>query len=583
MASNKTPNLGLDIWQPDDFFKRAEVNGNFTKVDDKIGALSESVKRTFSDLNRAYLYQKLVELNISKGKVGMIGDSITEGNANNGHPWYEYITPLFPNINFINLGHGGKTTEDFLTTYMSEVKGAACNLYVIALGCNDVRYVNDSGSTGAKTAAQYVTNMSNIINQCKSVGADIVVINPWATTWSDYKQTMNKKDMDQAFFEYTKEMRSYCATNLIPFIETTPNLKMLLNDMQAVSSWNLDGVHPIGGTGTKLYSYEVLYGNQKREDYIGKPYKAQGKYIYKLEILGHIGDAFDRVALQNLFSDATIIDIFGNSNYTGYNDPSGLKSAYSSSYKGYINLNGGFPFNVTFSTNTPISLLKVLPSGFLKGIGDFRLHQSNDPYAIANPLSDTWRVIHEDIGSSYFKRILYQGGGKPAYFYKIVINSAFDASGVVNLKSMSFFNEVYGYWIDTGHRDQPIEHLFDTNAKSVQFSTFPVTITVATTKPSVNFSMAFNNGLAVKDYEIWQTQNRDAMTSSSSTSWVKTRSGSATSTADFVNVSLDTRFDPYTLSQQNAPSQLGGTEDLATTQTKINSLIIQLKAANILK
>ncbi|PFR91301.1 glycerophosphodiester phosphodiesterase [Priestia megaterium] len=33
MASNKTPNLGLDIWQPEDFFKRAEVNNNFTKID----------------------------------------------------------------------------------------------------------------------------------------------------------------------------------------------------------------------------------------------------------------------------------------------------------------------------------------------------------------------------------------------------------------------------------------------------------------------------------------------------------------------------------------------------------------------
>ncbi|MEM5003188.1 polysaccharide deacetylase family protein [Priestia megaterium] len=48
MASNKTPNLGLDIWQPEDFFKRAEVNNNFTKIDakskensDRIGDLSK--------------------------------------------------------------------------------------------------------------------------------------------------------------------------------------------------------------------------------------------------------------------------------------------------------------------------------------------------------------------------------------------------------------------------------------------------------------------------------------------------------------------------------------------------------------
>ena len=37
MASNKTPNLGLDVWAEMDYFKRAEMNSNFTKIDDKIG------------------------------------------------------------------------------------------------------------------------------------------------------------------------------------------------------------------------------------------------------------------------------------------------------------------------------------------------------------------------------------------------------------------------------------------------------------------------------------------------------------------------------------------------------------------
>jgi len=41
MASNKTPNLGLDTWAEMDYFKRAELNGNFNKLDDKIGILQE--------------------------------------------------------------------------------------------------------------------------------------------------------------------------------------------------------------------------------------------------------------------------------------------------------------------------------------------------------------------------------------------------------------------------------------------------------------------------------------------------------------------------------------------------------------
>jgi hypothetical protein len=40
MASNKTQNLNLDIWAQDDFFKRAEVNSNFTKIDDNVGNIA---------------------------------------------------------------------------------------------------------------------------------------------------------------------------------------------------------------------------------------------------------------------------------------------------------------------------------------------------------------------------------------------------------------------------------------------------------------------------------------------------------------------------------------------------------------
>lgn len=46
MASNKTPNLGLDTWAEMDYFKRAELNGNFGKLDDKIGFLQEGTNQT---------------------------------------------------------------------------------------------------------------------------------------------------------------------------------------------------------------------------------------------------------------------------------------------------------------------------------------------------------------------------------------------------------------------------------------------------------------------------------------------------------------------------------------------------------
>jgi hypothetical protein len=43
MASNKTPNLGLDVWAEMDYFKRAELNDNFTKLDTKAKENSDKI------------------------------------------------------------------------------------------------------------------------------------------------------------------------------------------------------------------------------------------------------------------------------------------------------------------------------------------------------------------------------------------------------------------------------------------------------------------------------------------------------------------------------------------------------------
>lgn len=43
MASNKTPNLNLDVWSETDYFKRVELNNNFTKIDTKVKDNSDKI------------------------------------------------------------------------------------------------------------------------------------------------------------------------------------------------------------------------------------------------------------------------------------------------------------------------------------------------------------------------------------------------------------------------------------------------------------------------------------------------------------------------------------------------------------
>lgn len=541
--------------------------------------VDERKKLFFSDVNRALLYTLLSNLNKAKGRVSFVGDSITEGNANGGHPWFEALQPLFPNVTFINNGHGGKTTLDFINNYMTEVTTSGATLFVIALGTNDIRYINHTdGTQGATTATQYVTNMTTIINQLKPLG-DVVVINPWMTTWKDYESSITTNVKEQAYFDYCNALRSYCATNLIPYINTNDELKEFYHDLQAIGQWNGDGVHPNSPTGTKLYSYSALYGNQKRMDYIQAPYKALGKYVYKLVILSHYGDGFDRVALQTLAADVTILDIFGNSQRNLYNNPSPLIQAYSSTFAGYLNPDGQYPFTLTFSTATPITKLRNMPSNFMKGIGNYEFYVSENQYAIVNPDHESWKLIDSNFETGYYKRSLYHSGLKPKYFYKLVIKSAFDVSGVVSLKAMSMTQDILTYYSDlTG---QPLERLFDANDQAIQISGFPINIIVSSAKPCTNFNLSFNNGLSVKDWEIWQSDSYALINAPTSAQWIKTRSGTASNSGDFFNVTTQS-FDVRTLTQQNAPAQMTGSEDLPTTITKLNSLMTQLKATGLL-
>ncbi|EGI2114812.1 hypothetical protein FH832_002876 [Listeria monocytogenes] len=68
MASNKTPNLGMDVWAEVDYFKRAELNGNFSKLDNKFGDLQTDVNNYAYQLEDSNKKIEDVKINIKKFK-----------------------------------------------------------------------------------------------------------------------------------------------------------------------------------------------------------------------------------------------------------------------------------------------------------------------------------------------------------------------------------------------------------------------------------------------------------------------------------------------------------------------------------
>jgi len=93
MASNKTPNLNMDVWAETDYFKRAELNNNFTKVDDKIGSwdnqtdwsdwVPSTVKNAVKDLKK-WVEQRYI--NVKQPPYNAYGDAKYFNSANG--KWY---------------------------------------------------------------------------------------------------------------------------------------------------------------------------------------------------------------------------------------------------------------------------------------------------------------------------------------------------------------------------------------------------------------------------------------------------------------------------------------------------------------
>lgn len=124
--------------------------------------------------NRSAILPLLIEKSSS---VTFIGDSITEGTLNGGYGWFEPLMNNWSNKRVVNISKGGITSR-ILFEYKEKICSAKTDLYVIAVGCNDIRYRN--AKCCAMTSAEYVANLSIICDWIKESNpySQIVFIAP---------------------------------------------------------------------------------------------------------------------------------------------------------------------------------------------------------------------------------------------------------------------------------------------------------------------------------------------------------------------------------------------------------------------
>ena len=194
-------------------------------------------------------------LTTAKG-VCFVGDSITEGTRNNGVPWYEPIEYLIDG-KVINCGWGSHTTKRLLKNHLEEITLAEADLFVIAVGTNDVRYRNEN--ICAMNADEYVERLKELRDAIvdKHAAAKFVFIAPWTSTTGDKVSKLKRSAKLKMTAEYTAALKKMCAANGDVFIDPTKYISAHYR-LFPRSKYMCDAIHPNATEGVRLYAAAVM-------------------------------------------------------------------------------------------------------------------------------------------------------------------------------------------------------------------------------------------------------------------------------------------------------------------------------------
>lgn len=182
----------------------------------------------------------------SGGSFCFIGDSITAGTATDGIAWYQPLVGFIPG-DVMNVSIPGWTSVH-LTEICNEVPAA--DFYVIAIGINDVLYIDEP--LGAASVGEFIDNLQTVNDALLTTSPDarIYYIAPWPfLNFPD--EAYETRD------EFADAMREWCDGNERIFIDPSDTILDVLSEVDTdVYMWN--DYHPDAPEGVNLYSYAVL-------------------------------------------------------------------------------------------------------------------------------------------------------------------------------------------------------------------------------------------------------------------------------------------------------------------------------------
>ena len=212
---------------------------------------------TLTDWNPEYKDKEIFKLIDESESITFIGDSITEGTKNGYVPWFIDLMDCFSDKEVHNISKGGYTTKRIVKDYKQEILDTKSDLYIMAIGTNDVRYRNEK--TCAMTSEAYIDEIKEIIKIVKDSNKDakIVLISPWMTLKNDNISKLKEKEKDAMIDEYSNALEEFANENEYSYINPNPYLREYFKNHD-YKSYMIDAIHPNSTTGITLYSKAIF-------------------------------------------------------------------------------------------------------------------------------------------------------------------------------------------------------------------------------------------------------------------------------------------------------------------------------------
>lgn len=198
---------------------------------------------------------KFLEHVNSHKSVCFLGDSITQGTKNGGVSWYEPLSEYIT-AEIHNFSYGGGTVKT-LTEHVSDICAVKSELYVIAIGTNDVRYCNKNSC--AMSPEEYISGIKNLERLIRAYNpeASFMYIAPWYSIDGDPFCPLSYEDKTAKNEAYSSALENYCMQFGYAYINANPFIREAI--MHKPAGYYLgDHIHPNTKRGVYLYSEAVI-------------------------------------------------------------------------------------------------------------------------------------------------------------------------------------------------------------------------------------------------------------------------------------------------------------------------------------